>query len=104
MGDISPRFKLDSRIEAHSLTEPSAYELNYGFDSNEMVSHKMTTAKKKMILKCKSCNEEFDSTFSVEEFSSLPEDQHQTGTLHLCPHCGNLSIYGLSDYKEPNGS
>ena len=56
----------------------------------------------KMTLKCKSCLKYFDSTFSVEEFSLLPKDQNTAGTLHLCPHCGNLSIYKLEDYEEPS--
>jgi predicted RNA-binding Zn-ribbon protein involved in translation (DUF1610 family) len=56
---------------------------------------------KKMVLRCKSCGQEFDSTFSIEEFSMLSKEQYEAGTLHLCPSCGNLSIYTLKDYKEP---
>ena len=56
---------------------------------------------KKMVLKCKSCGQEFDSTFSIEEFSMLSKEQYEAGTLHLCPTCGNLSIYVLKDYEEP---
>jgi len=56
---------------------------------------------KKMVLKCKSCGQEFDSTFSTEEFSMLSKEQYEAGTLHLCPTCGNLSIYVLKDYEEP---
>jgi len=54
----------------------------------------------KMVLTCKSCKEEFDSTFSVEDFATLPKEQYESGTLHLCPSCGNLSIYELKDYHE----
>jgi len=56
---------------------------------------------KKMSLKCKSCGQVFDSTFSLEEFSMLSKEQYEAGTLHLCPTCGNLSIYVLKDYEEP---
>jgi len=61
----------------------------------------MKELEEKMVLKCKTCGTEFDSTFSVEEFSMLPREQYEAGTLHLCPNCGNLSIYGLKDYREP---
>ncbi len=54
----------------------------------------------KMLLKCRSCKKVFDSTFTREEFSSLSIDQNESGTLHLCPHCGNLAIYLLKDYFE----
>jgi hypothetical protein len=60
-----------------------------------------TNETKKMELKCKACGKAFDSTFSVEEFSLLPRQQYEAGTLHLCPACGNLSIYELKDYQEP---
>lgn len=59
--------------------------------------------KRKMLLKCKSCLNFFDSTFTIDEFALLPKDQNESGTLHLCPHCGQLSIYLLKDYTE-NGS
>lgn len=59
--------------------------------------------KRKMLLKCKSCLNFFDSTFTTDEFALLPKDQNESGTLHLCPHCGQLSIYLLKDYTE-NGS
>lgn len=56
---------------------------------------------RKMVLKCKACRADFDSTFSIEEFSMLSRKQYEAGTLHLCPNCGNLSIYELKDYREP---
>ncbi len=56
----------------------------------------------RMSLKCKSCGRFFDSTFTVEEFASLPTDQTEVGTLHLCPSCGALAIYHLKDYVEPS--
>ena len=57
----------------------------------------------KMVVTCKSCGKEFDSTFSVEDFAALSKEQHEAGTLHLCPFCGNLSIYEMKDYHETPG-
>ena len=54
----------------------------------------------KMVVSCMSCGQEFDSTFSVEDFAALSKEQHEAGTLHLCPFCGNLSIYEMKDYHE----
>ncbi len=54
----------------------------------------------KMSLNCKSCGESFDSTFTVAEYESLPTEQYEAGTLHICPHCGFLGTYLLKDYKE----
>lgn len=56
----------------------------------------------KMEIVCKSCRKNFESTFSVDEFSLITESQDDSGTLHLCPHCGNLSIYSLVDYHQPS--
>lgn len=58
--------------------------------------------EKYMVIQCKACNRFFDSTFTTSEFALLPVKQFEAGTLHLCPHCGNLSAYLLSDYKEPS--
>jgi hypothetical protein len=83
---------------------PTAYELNYSSTGKvTQLTPELGNSRnsKKMVLKCKACGGDFDSTFSVEEFSLLPEDQNKSGTLHLCPHCGNLSIYELGDYQEP---
>ena len=86
--------------------ESLAYPLNYSVSNrdSEAIKKVMNDGKKdrKLILKCKSCRTNFDSTFSVEEFSLLTEDQNRSGTLHLCPNCGNLSIYELKDYQEPS--
>ena len=57
---------------------------------------------KYMVIQCRECNRSFDSTFTTSDFASLPVKQFEAGTLHLCPHCGNLSAYLLSDYKEPS--
>jgi len=84
--------------------QPTAYELDYsslGKVAQMTPESDNSRNSKKMVLKCKACGGDFDSTFSVEEFSLLPEDQNKSGTLHLCPHCGNLSIYELRDYQEP---
>lgn len=93
----------DSIIQTNAELS-SAYPISYPLSPVKSVFEQVDPEKltsKKMVLKCKSCRNYFDSTFSVEEFSQLPRDQNQAGTLHLCPHCGNLSIYELVDYKEP---
>lgn len=59
-----------------------------------------SSGKGEMLLKCKSCGKLFDSTFTTADFALLPKDQNESGTLHLCPHCGQLSIYLLKDYAE----
>ena len=56
--------------------------------------------KMKMWLKCKSCGKVFNSTYTSEEFATIPKEQYEAGTLHLCPHCGSLSTYLLKDYFE----
>ena len=56
--------------------------------------------KELMKVKCRTCRKIFDTTFTVEDFESLPRDQIQSGTLHLCPYCGDLSLYMLKDYFE----
>jgi len=54
----------------------------------------------KMSVNCKSCGKSFDSTFTVAEYESLPAEQYEAGTLHLCPYCGFLGTYLLKDYEE----
>ena len=56
--------------------------------------------KKMMLVKCRSCAKSFDTTFNVQDFETLSRNQMESGTLHLCPHCGNLSLYVLKDYCE----
>jgi predicted RNA-binding Zn-ribbon protein involved in translation (DUF1610 family) len=101
--------KMDSTISSLNIktnednpNETLAYPLNYPATS-QVTENAADDSKlsKKMILKCKSCGASFDSTFSSEEFSMLSQDQNRSGTLHLCPNCGNLSIYELKDYQEP---
>jgi DNA-directed RNA polymerase subunit RPC12/RpoP len=53
-----------------------------------------------MLVKCRSCGRNFDTTFTVQDFGMLPRDQKESGTLHLCPHCGTLSLYMIRDYFE----
>jgi hypothetical protein len=98
-GNLNPE---NSQIVS-KLTPYSIVIENTASDPEEMGNGAKMKEKQsnKMVLKCKSCGSYFDSTFSVEEFSSLPPDQNESGTLHLCPQCGNLSIYELKDYKEP---
>jgi len=77
------------------------YALNAISHDDKSDMENLMDKRKKMVLRCKSCGKEFDSTFSVEEFSMISEEQRDAGTLHLCPSCGNLSIYELKDYFEP---
>jgi DNA-directed RNA polymerase subunit RPC12/RpoP len=58
--------------------------------------------QEKMVLTCKSCGKTFSSTFSVGEMEDISQEQYEAGTLHLCPHCGNLSMYLIRDYHEPD--
>ncbi len=53
-----------------------------------------------MLVKCRACGREFDSTFTVDDFAKLRLDQKESGTLHLCPHCGTLGLYVIRDYFE----
>jgi len=76
---------LDSREEKKQISDPDDL--------------KAKTAK--MVLVCKYCSSSFDSTFTVDEFSLISGQQLESGTLHICPHCGNLSIYLMTDYREP---
>jgi DNA-directed RNA polymerase subunit RPC12/RpoP len=91
-----------SDLEIEKSSESLAYPLSYKKSNKGAVLTDRTT-NQRMVLKCKSCGSEFDSTFSVEEFSLLSKEQYEAGTLHLCPHCGNLSIYELKDYHDPTG-
>jgi DNA-directed RNA polymerase subunit RPC12/RpoP len=96
-----------SNAAAQSSTEENlAYPLNYSTANNGTETGKIDPTmtepdQKKMVLKCKACGNDFQSTFSVREFSMLSQEQYEAGTLHLCPDCGNLSIYKMKDYREP---
>ncbi len=54
----------------------------------------------KMEITCKSCGKSFDTTFTIDDLVSLPRDQYEAGTLHLCPYCGKLLMYHSEDYRE----
>ena len=60
----------------------------------------VTTNEPKMVVTCKACGKEFDSTFTLDDFAALSKEQFEAGTLHLCPFCGNLSLYEMKDYHE----
>lgn len=96
----------DHEDQPNNSPEVAGYSLNYRKTVSLVKlsgeSSLLSKGARKMILRCKSCGRKFDSTFSVDEFSSLPSGQFEAGTLHLCPDCGNLSIYELKDYQEPN--
>ena len=77
-----------------------AYPIEIKRDQLPSEIPKNPSGKGKMLLKCKSCGKLFDSAFTTGDFAFLPKDQNESGTLHLCPHCGQLSIYLLKDYAE----
>ena len=77
-----------------------AYPILFGehkLESSEAPSQKHS---KMMLLRCRYCDNLFDSTFAAEDFAFLSIQQNESGTVHLCPHCGHLSIYLLKDYLE----
>jgi DNA-directed RNA polymerase subunit RPC12/RpoP len=55
---------------------------------------------KMMLIKCAKCGRLFDSSFTAEDFQRLSADQLESGTLHLCVHCGHLGLYRIRDYIE----
>ena len=69
---------------------------------NNVENPRESNPQMKMLLKCKSCGKIFNSTFTAEDFETIPAEQYEAGTLHLCPHCGALSTYLLKDYFEAN--
>jgi len=96
----------DSEKQSGPLTASESVAYHLSFETPQPVTKlkggdETGNSARKMVLKCKACRADFDSTFSVEDFASLATDQLEAGTLHLCPNCGNLSIYELKDYREP---
>ncbi|MGI0090553.1 MAG: hypothetical protein ACREBS_02480 [Nitrososphaerales archaeon] len=89
------------RLKSTTTRNIDAYALDYLGPVNKRLDSQKQKQAKRMSLTCKSCGKSFDSTFTEEEFALLPRDQNETGTLHLCPLCGNLSTYLLKDYREP---
>ncbi|HKW05617.1 MAG TPA: hypothetical protein VJN71_09990 [Nitrososphaerales archaeon] len=85
-----------SNIEAYSI---KVKQLKVAGDSK-----KGSSGSEKMAIRCKRCSHEFDSTFTSEELAILSNDQNESGTLHLCPECGLLSIYLLRDYFQTQES
>ncbi len=55
---------------------------------------------KAMMVNCRACGRSFETTFSVDDFERLSSDQSEAGTLHICPHCGDLGLYKMKDYFE----
>ncbi|MDA4131345.1 MAG: hypothetical protein OK457_11290 [Thaumarchaeota archaeon] len=80
--------------------EVTAYPLSSNSTKSSKEMDRDQKLEPKMVVTCKACAKDFDSTFSVEDFATLSKEQYEAGTLHLCPHCGNLSIYVLKDYHE----
>jgi uncharacterized C2H2 Zn-finger protein len=70
------------------------------FESERRHTKAETGSPKMMQVRCVKCGNLFESTFSVDDFHSLPSSFTDGGTLHLCPHCGHLGIYSLKDYVE----
>jgi hypothetical protein len=111
--ELGPFLRLSyerSKLRAGYLEKPQESDIRIGEiiayplrSNSEIGLGKLNSDQKpepKMVITCKSCNQEFDSTFSVEDFATLPKEQYESGTLHLCPFCGILSIYALKDYHE----
>ncbi len=71
-----------------------------GSSAQDLIGMKKNEDEKLMVIRCKACNRCFDTTFTPSELASLPVNQFEAGTLHLCPHCGHLATYLLSDYME----
>jgi hypothetical protein len=83
------------KIKPYSLVTESARS---GFiDDSPSVHDKKALS---MIVSCRACGREFESTFTNEDFAKLPLIQKESGTLHICPHCGNLGLYAIRDYHE----
>ncbi len=57
-----------------------------------------------MLVKCAKCNKLFDSSFTVDDFLSLSEQQLESGTLHICVYCGHLGLYRVKDYVEADST
>ena len=83
-----------------NVSEVVGYPVKISSESKSVESMIQGDQEPKMVVSCKSCGQEFDSTFSVNDFAALSKEQHEAGTLHLCPFCGNLSIYEMKDYHE----
>ena len=81
--------------------KPNNLNVYVGKAGTEVRQESALAEERKMILYCRTCGKAFDSTFAVNDFAALSSEQLKAGTIHLCPHCGELAIYQLSDYKEP---
>jgi Zn ribbon nucleic-acid-binding protein len=67
---------------------------------NSQTADNLWTEKKLMLVKCVNCGKLFDSSFTVNDFQNLSAEQMESGTLHLCVHCGHLGLYRIRDYIE----
>jgi predicted RNA-binding Zn-ribbon protein involved in translation (DUF1610 family) len=70
-----------------------------GRDS-KLEEHIAGQKKRVMFVSCRICRKSFETTFSTDDFERLSVNQSETGTLHLCPNCGDLSLYKMKDYFE----
>ena len=88
--------------QSGTLQEQNIEAYPIPFDEQKLASSDSPSQKhtKMMLLKCRYCHNLFDSTFSTEDFAYVSTQQNEAGTVHLCPHCGQLSIYLLKDYLE----
>lgn len=84
--------------EIKPYTIVTAHSVQLDLSNNSSSAYK--THSSSMLVKCRACEREFDSTFTVDDFAKLPLDQKESGTLHLCPHCGTLGLYVIHDYFE----
>ena len=92
--------KNSKNSETNNATTVVAYPVVINAEKQSEQVLNQQEPEPKMVVSCKACGKEFDSTFSVDDFAGLSKEQHEAGTLHLCPFCGNLSIYELKDYHE----
>lgn len=88
---------------AQNIQEAKPYPISFEgahFDLKNDIAPEKTKTSGTMLVRCRSCGKEFDTTFTVDDFAKLPLDQRESGTLHICPYCGVLSLYLIKDYFE----
>lgn len=78
-----------------------AYDVSFNLNGISKGADKTISQKNKaMKVNCRACGRSFETTFSVDDFERLSSDQSEAGTLHICPHCGDLGLYKMKDYFE----
>jgi transcription elongation factor Elf1 len=86
---------------SHNAQRTEAYDIRKNFGDVLKLSKSTSDQKKKvMFVRCRVCGEPFETTFSADEIDRFSSKQNEVGTLHLCPNCGDLSLYKMNDYFE----